>query len=39
MIDLYRNIKVTDKELYDALTSEINRQEYTLELIASEKFC
>lgn len=38
MIDLYRNIKVADKELYDALTSEINRQEYTLELIASENF-
>lgn len=38
MMDLYRNIKAIDKELYGALISEINRQENTLELIASENF-
>jgi len=38
MMELYSNIKTTDKELNEALFSEINRQENTLELIASENF-
>lgn len=37
-MSLYGKIKESDKELYDALLSEINRQENTLELIASENF-
>jgi glycine hydroxymethyltransferase len=37
-MSLYGKIKESDKELYDALISEINRQENTLELIASENF-
>jgi glycine hydroxymethyltransferase len=37
-MELYSNIKTTDKELNEALFSEINRQENTLELIASENF-
>jgi glycine hydroxymethyltransferase len=37
-MDLYGKVKETDEALYNALIGEINRQENTLELIASENF-
>ena len=33
-----KNIKQTDKEIFDIINSELSRQRYTLELIASENF-
>ena len=33
-----KNIKQTDKEIFDIINSELSRQRNTLELIASENF-
>lgn len=37
-MEIYKEVKKTDPELYDTLIKELNRQETTLELIASENF-
>ncbi len=35
---MWENVKKTDGEIYDIIQKELNRQEYGLELIASENF-
>ncbi len=34
----FNNLKNTDKEVYDAIEKELNRQRNKIELIASENF-
>jgi glycine hydroxymethyltransferase len=35
---MLEDIKINDPDVYEAIRGEINRQEYKLELIASENF-
>ena len=36
--DVWEHVKQTDPELYDILIGELKRQEFGIELIASENF-